>query len=427
MHDLTRWALRPLMRVWTASAERQDLTLPRPRDAPQAHAPGIDSDRVLILGCGPAVGWGVLSHQLALPGSLARELSARTGRGVDIDLVASRTMTATAALSAVRDRRLCRYDSVIVILGLNEALDLTSVAEWQRRLGELLRVLERETSRSTTIFVLGIPPIRSIEIFQRPLVSIADWSAADLNAVSTRLAAEAPRTTFVPFVPTATLTPERHRTPADYRSWARLLTAAMADGLDAARVGIADHDAARLSGGQAPVYSGSDAQPSSEQTDAAGQERARQSAVDELGLLDTPPEIRFDRLVALAQRLFDTESALISIVDRDRQWHKARVGVNASEFARSDSFCSVTIGGDGPLIIEDARNDERFRDNPLVHGEPLIRFYAGFPIESPSGERIGALCVFDPKPRALAEVDQVLLRELALLVQTELRRQPRQG
>lgn len=407
MHDLTRWALRPLMRVWAASAERQDRHLPRPSDAPQAHAAGIDSDRVLILGCGPAVGWGVLSHQVALPGSLARELSARTGRGADIDLVASRTMTAANALEALNGTRLGRFDAVVVILGVNEALDLTSVTEWHDRLAALLAVLKRETSRSTEIFVLGIPPIRSIEIFRRPLVFIADWSATDLNTVSARLAAQAPRATFVPFSPTATVEIDRHRTAADYRGWAMLLAGAMADSLDSARLGIADHSAV--------------------QTDVAGCERTRQAAVDDLAIVDTPCEARFDRLVLLAQRLFDTESALITIIDRDRQWHKARVGLEATELPRSDSFCAATIDDDGPLIIEDARDDARFSDNPLVQGDPPIRFYAGFPIESPSGERIGALCVFDPKPRALAEVDQVLLRELALLVQRELRLPPEVG
>ena len=402
MHDLTRWALRPLMRVWTASAERQDRHLPRPSDAPQAHAAGIDSDRVLILGCGPAVGWGVLSHQLALPGSLARELSARTGRGVDIDLVASRTMTAANALVALNGTRLGRFDAVVIVLGVNEALDLTSVNEWRDRLVALLAVLEHETSRSTEIFVHGIPPIRSIEIFRRPLVSIADCSAADLNAVSARLADETPRTTFVPFSPAATTEIDRHRTAADYRGWAALLARAMADSLDAARLGITGHGL-------------------SYQADADDRELARQAAVDGLAIVDTPTEARFDRLVVLAQRLFDTESALISIIDHDRHWNKARVGVEVTEMPRSASICAITIDGDGPLIIEDARSDARFSDNPLVQGGPLIRFYAGFPIESPSGERIGTLCVFDPKPRDLADVDQVLLRELALLVQRELR------
>ncbi|MDJ0337634.1 GAF domain-containing protein [Cryobacterium sp. PH31-O1] len=405
MHDLTRWALRPLMRVWTASAERQDRHLPRPSDAPQAHAAGIDSDRVLILGCGPAVGWGVLSHQVALPGSLARELAARTGRGADIDLVASRTMTGANALLALNGTRLGRFDAVVVILGLNEALDLTSVSEWRDRLTALLAVLEQETSRSTHIFVLGIPPIRSIEIFRRPLVSIAEWSATDLNTVSAQLADEVPRTTFVPFSPTATIDLDRHRSAGDYRGWAVLLANAMSDSLDLARLGITGLESAR-------------------QTDVVCREGARQKAVDGLAIVDTPAEARFDRLVLLAQRLFDTEVALITIIDRDRQWHKARVGLEATEMPRSDSFCAVTIADDGPLIIEDARSDARFSENPLVLGDPRIRFYAGFPIESPSGERIGALCVFDPKPRSAADVDQVLLRELALLVQQELRLPP---
>jgi GAF domain-containing protein len=82
------------------------------------------------------------------------------------------------------------------------------------------------------------------------------------------------------------------------------------------------------------------------------------------------------------------------------------------------------IQGQGPLVVPDALADERFRNNPYVLGEPHIRFYAGFPIESADGERIGALCVFDPEPRAAGDVDLVLLRELALMLQAELRRQP---
>ena len=413
MHDFTRWALRPLMRLWVATARSQDH-LPRPSDNPQAHAAGIDSDRVLILGCGPAIGWGVLSHQLALPGALSRELSTRTGRGVDIDLIANRAMTAANALTALAEVKLDRFDAVVVILGLNEALDLTSVAEWRDGLAALLALLEEETSRSTNIVVLGILPIRNIEIFKPPLVSIADWSATDLNKVSARLAAELPRTTFVPFSPSATLTPGRHRTPQDYRDWSVLLADAMADQLDAARLSItALGRGTNGMPGEMCAFDGYD----------DDKERGRQAAVDGLAIVDTPAEVRFDRLVELAQRLFATESALISIIDHDRQWHKARAGVERTELPRSDSFCAITIEGDGPLIVEDARSDERFRDNPLVNGDPNIRFYAGFPIESPSGDRIGALCVFDPQPRALAEVDQVLLRELALLVQRELGRQ----
>jgi len=76
----------------------------------------------------------------------------------------------------------------------------------------------------------------------------------------------------------------------------------------------------------------------------------------------------------------------------------------------------------GPLVVPDALADPRFLDHPLVLGAPHTRFYAGFPIESPSGERIGVLCVFDPEPRPIDEVDTVLLRELALMVQAELRR-----
>nr|WP_244962617.1 GAF domain-containing protein [Cryobacterium roopkundense] len=139
-------------------------------------------------------------------------------------------------------------------------------------------------------------------------------------------------------------------------------------------------------------------------------------------MLDTRPEDRFDRIVALAQRLFRTESVAITVIDHDRQWNKSMVGVESREIPRASSFCSVAIEGAGPLVVCDTLADPRFSGNPLVTGDPHIRFYAGFPIEAPSGERIGALCVFDPVPRLAADVDRVLLRELALLVQRELGR-----
>ncbi|WP_241979163.1 MULTISPECIES: GAF domain-containing protein [Cryobacterium] len=118
--------------------------------------------------------------------------------------------------------------------------------------------------------------------------------------------------------------------------------------------------------------------------------------------------------------MFGTQSAARTVIDHDRQWHKARICVADAELPRSSSFCAVTIPHTSATVIPDTLLDERFRSNPLVVGEPKIRFYAGFPLESRSGEFIGAPCVFDTEPRSAETVDLVLLRELALMAQREL-------
>jgi PAS domain S-box-containing protein len=148
-------------------------------------------------------------------------------------------------------------------------------------------------------------------------------------------------------------------------------------------------------------------------------EAHRMTALEELKLLDTPPEERFDRLTRLAARTFDIPIALVSLIDRDRQWFKSRHGLEAPETARDISFCGHAILREEPLVIENALNDERFADNPLVTGGPNIRFYAGAPLHDRHGYRVGTLCVIDSKPRQFSDDDKTTLRDLADLVERE--------
>ena len=139
-----------------------------------------------------------------------------------------------------------------------------------------------------------------------------------------------------------------------------------------------------------------------------------------LEILDTPAEERFDRITRIAQRLFDVPIALVSLVDEDRQWFKSRLGLDAAETPRELSFCAHAILDDEILLVPDAVSDERFRDNPLVTGDPRIRFYAGAPIDSPSGNKLGTLCVIDRKPRDLSPDDLETLRDLADMIEKEV-------
>ena len=148
-------------------------------------------------------------------------------------------------------------------------------------------------------------------------------------------------------------------------------------------------------------------------------EAARIAALDRLAVLDTAPAPEFDELVRLAAQIAEAPIALVSLVDRDRQWFKARCGLDVSEMPRTVSFCGHAIIQSEPLIVSDSLKDDRFHDNPLVTAEPHIRLYAGFPIKS-QGHPMGTLCVIDRVPRTLSDRQIRLLAALARQVEVQL-------
>ena len=137
-------------------------------------------------------------------------------------------------------------------------------------------------------------------------------------------------------------------------------------------------------------------------------------------LLDTEENAAFDRITRLAADLFDMPIALVSLVDRRRQWFKSRIGIEVRETARSSSFCSHAIEQPGVMVIEDATADPRFADNPHVVGPPHVRFYAGAPLRLASGHSLGSLCVLDHQPRTFSERDRERLADLAALVVAQI-------
>lgn len=145
--------------------------------------------------------------------------------------------------------------------------------------------------------------------------------------------------------------------------------------------------------------------------------------LDELrryGVLDTEPEERFDRLTRLVAAQLDVPIALISLVDRERQWFKAGVGLDCRETSRDVSFCAHAILSERILVVSNASEDARFSDNPLVTGGPRIRFYAGMPLVNPRGFRLGTLCAVDTRPRQLSDRERQLMETLARVVVDEL-------
>ncbi len=156
-------------------------------------------------------------------------------------------------------------------------------------------------------------------------------------------------------------------------------------------------------------------------------EELRLAATRALDLLDTDPEPEFDELVQLAAKLCETPMSAITIVDEHRQWFKSKFGISINESPRKTSFCNQAICGQTLFVVEDALNDERFRENPSVTGKDGLRFYAGMPLSRRDGLNIGTLCVLDTKPRQLT-ADQrhtleILARQVATHMELRLQRQ----
>lgn len=131
-------------------------------------------------------------------------------------------------------------------------------------------------------------------------------------------------------------------------------------------------------------------------------ESGRLAALDDANILDTMPEQEFDDIVFLASLVCGTPMAVIGLIDRDRQWYKAKIGVEKDQVPRDLSFCVYTILHEEVLEVPDARKDPRFRDNPFVVTDPGIRFYAGTPLRTPDGHALGTLCVYGNQPHNLS-------------------------
>ncbi|MDQ1815711.1 GAF domain-containing protein [Massilia sp. CCM 9210] len=151
-------------------------------------------------------------------------------------------------------------------------------------------------------------------------------------------------------------------------------------------------------------------------------EQQRLSALSASGLIGSPPDPAFDRLTWLASHITGCPMAVVSLLTSERQWFKSRVGLDAAQTPRDAAFCSHTILSPEGMVVEDAWTDERFAANPLVLGDPHIRFYAGIPVTDRESNRLGTLCVLDSAPRQLTEDQHRGLKELAAIVTGEISR-----
>jgi hypothetical protein len=392
LRNILNLVVRPLVSLWLGFAAPPWKSWPRPVDTPRAHTAGVDPVRLLLIGSGAAVGFGVLSYDLGLAGHLARKLSSLTGRATDVDVLADPEMTVPVCQKALAALDLGRYDAIVTMVGGRAAHRLEPTSRWRRELGALLDQIDRTTSSGVFTFVVGVPLIKVMADYPRPLLALATAQAARLNKYSEIACEPHPRIFFVPPLPQY-LDASGYSGVTTYSAWAELIGPVVS---------------AVLSERGVPTI----ARPSNELD--------RQFSLDKLGILDIDSVTRFDDLAELARNFFGTTSAAVTFIDHDRQVFKAVSGLDPGDVPRAAAFCDFTIRRAGLFVVPDTVADVRFEENPAVIGPPHVRFYAGYPIEAPDGQRIGAMCVLDTKPREFTGADASLLRDLAKIVESRL-------
>lgn len=382
--------------VWSARTWSSILSADTPTDVPRAHGSGPDPDRVLLFGSDMFLGRGMLSHDLAFPGQFARAVSQTTSRGIDVDLDARPKLLVADALAAVEGIHFDRYDAVLLHFGLADAMAQTTALAWRTSLDALFDHLEFAMSVSGHIFVIESPDPTTDPLFRSGHATKVAKSVRSYNTQTVAAAAGRTTTTVLPFPVTTGSPLPRVDTPSTFARFAQTFAQPVAAHLDLEF---------RAGSGRSPAISS---------------ESDRQRSLENLRILDTVGEERFDRIVASARARFHTQYAAFNLIDGDRRWSKSQIGSGPAESPREHEFCNLTIHQHGALIVGDAQLDTRFAANPLVVGEPHIRFYAGYPIESPDGQRIGTLCVYDPEPRDASVMDAITLRDLAIAIEKEL-------
>lgn len=381
--------LAPLAARWGRRVREELDVVPHPFDSPRQFIAGPDPDRVLVLGNGPAIGFGVLTQELALPGNLARRLAAATGRGVTVDVLARRGTTAALAPRLIADVRMAHYDVVLVCVGSTDAYNLLPEERWRTDLGQLADALRAATTPSTIIAVLPIRPLQRPNAALGRAGRLVEGHAARLDRVADEVCA---RRTGVVHLAAAGIG-AAPRTAAAYDELAGLITPALVAQLDG------------LAAKPAPVG----ARTLRSQPDP---EPERQDALDRTRLLESGSNPRLDRLLRSAKELFGITGAAVTLVDGDRVVMKAAIGMPSDDVPRSVAPCDRTIRQNGAFVLGDLRGEKIAKDG--------WRFYAGHPLESPDGYRIGALCLLDTRTHEPLTVDRIALAEVAARIESEL-------
>lgn len=385
--------VRFALSAWYAFNLLERASEPKPRDSPEIRSGDPGADRILLIGNGPCHGWGVLTHQLAVPGQLARAMRARTGRACDVDYVGAESMNARAAGAWLGDRDLEPYDAVVIAVGVNDALRRTPPVDWRNALIDLVAAITPRLRPDTTVHLAGMPPIRSIAGYDTLVGRFAEPHRRRLQDVVRELAVDLGLPPLIelgdPGVPT-------EDGSAVYAAHAASLADRLAPAL------LARTPVARP------------ALPEPEPWTWPGAPT----------VLDPQETGGLPALRALADRAearFKVEFAVVTILNGDRLWHAMNTEVFPPSVPSKLSYCTYTIEEGGPLVVGNTALDPRFADNPLKQLS-FINFYAGVPIEDSTGTIIGTFCLHGSRPKSAARFPIAELQAMALEAQEELRR-----
>jgi hypothetical protein len=400
VNEATRTLLSPLFTAqYRHTRSRAGI---RPHDVPFAAGPGSEPDRVLIVGTGPAVGWGVSTHSVALPGQLARRLRVATGRGSHVAAFSDPDERLTTLPQLIAEHVLYNWDVIVVTLGAAEPMTLRSPASFADELRKTVSAVIARSHPVTRVVVTSAPLQDALRDVGPGRTRLVTSHARVLEDVAREVCADIPGATHLTLPDQDRFDPQasdqRETSVArHFALWAEV---------------IAQH--------VAPLLEEQRARPDSPQ-EARNRPQplaTRLAAIYDLDVVRQAPDDALRRITDRARELFGTDFAAFNLVLEGHQ--TTHVSTKESDIGVStpiaESFCSMTIRADEPFVIPDSRSSDE--DVP----QTAVRFYAGYPVHSIDGTRIGAICVFDHEPRRAAGLPIEALRDFALEVERELYR-----
>ena len=366
----------------------------RPDPVSTIRRSGPSPYRILCFGGGALRGAGLQTHDLGLPGRIADRVVEQTRRGVQIDVVVQSDPATPQALALLSGLRLRRYDVVIVVLGESVA-EYGSAERWRGAMVGLTRLLQQETSAAAGVFVYDTAP------------AVHAKAGMGLPARTDR------RSRFREVTKEVCSFVDRVR----FAELRLILGTSDADGVGGGDGGDwADFIVTRMRSTFEALAAAEPAVSPRTFRNRPQDERFRQRAVDVLRLRRGEPDERLDHELATARSMYRTTAAALTILDGDLQWSRASAG-DAPDQLRADGFCDFAIRTDELTLINDTWLDPRCRSSPLVEGDRPVRFYAGFPVHSLDGYRIGMVCVFGDTPRSFRTSDLEGLRDVAARIE----------
>lgn len=371
----------------------------RPDRVAAVRRSGRRPHRLLMFGGGVLGGTGLRDHNLGLPGHLADALIGRSGRGADIDVIVDGDPTSLRALEGLRGLRLRRYDAVLVFVGDRPVRSGIKPDGWQREIQTLVRTVREEVCASAPV-ILCDTAHSMLTVGAGPVSRRTNARSDRLSAVTAGVA-ESAGVSVVELTPVTATTSSTRFSEATYGVWADIIASRLYKKLLALEDPNTQYSPAMFRRLQDP-------------------ERPRQGALAQMRLAYGVRNPILDFIVAQTRIAFGTRSAYLNIIDCDLQRTYASSWAQLAVTDREGSFCDHTIRTDGLTLVNDSHFDPRFRDSSRTDGGEPIRFYAGYPIHSWDGYRIGALCIVDGAPRSMMPSELLPLRDFAGRIEQEI-------